>query len=57
MKYDHPNLIKIHELYSDLIQGGKEIVFVWVPDNVGITGNSAADSAFREALDRDVSDE
>ena len=47
MKYDHPNLIKkkIHDLYSDLIQDRKEVVFVWVPDHVDISGNSAADSA------------
>ena len=27
----------------DLIKGGKEIVFVWVPGHVGIRGHAAAD--------------
>ena len=45
MKYDHPILIKIRELYSNLIRDGREIVFVWVLGHVGISGNSAADSA------------
>ena len=42
LKYDHPVLIKIHELYSQLIQEEREIIFVWVPGHVGIRGNSAA---------------
>ena len=29
----------------DLIEDGKEIVFVWVPGHVGISGNSAAEDA------------
>ena len=53
-KYDHPVLIKIHELFD---RYGKEIVFVWVHGHVGISGNSAANSAAKDALDGDVSDE
>ena len=56
MKYDHPFLIKIYELYSDLVRDGKEIVFIWVPGHVCISGNSAADSAAKDALDSDVSE-
>ena len=56
MKYDHPFLIKVHKLYSDLDWDGKEIVFIWVPGHIGISGNSAADSAAKDALDEDVSD-
>ena len=57
LKYDHPVLIKIHELYSQLIQEEREIVFVWVLNRTGIRGNSAADYAPREALDGDILDE
>ena len=57
LKYDHPVLIKIHELYSQLIQEERDIVFVCVSDHVGIRGNSAADSAAKDALDGNISDE
>ena len=55
LKYDLPVLIKILELYSQLIQEEQEIVLVWVPGHVGIWGNCAADSA--DAHDGDISDE
>ena len=50
-------LIKIHELYSQLIQEEREIVFAsaWVPGHVGITGHYAA--AAKDALDGDSSNE
>ena len=57
MKYDHPILMKIRDLYSNLIRDGREIVFVWVLGHVGISGNSAADSATKDAPDGDVSAE
>ena len=46
VNYDHPVLIKIHKLHSELVQGGKEIVSVWVPGHVGII-SSVADVALR----------
>ena len=55
LKYEHPVLVQILELYTDLIKDGKEIVFVWVPGHVGIRGNSAADAAAKDALVSDTS--
>ena len=54
LKYDHPILITIHELFSQLIQEEREIAFVWVPV---IRGNYAADVAAKYALDGDISGE
>ena len=54
IKYGHPIVIKLHELHSELIQDGKELVFVWVLGHVGISGNSAAYTAAKDALDGDV---
>ena len=34
----------------NLTRDGKKIVFIWVPGHVGIRGNSAADSAAKDAL-------
>ena len=42
LKYEHPVLVQILELYMDLTKDGKEIVSVWVPGHVGIRGHSAA---------------
>ena len=48
-------LIKIRELYSQLIQEERKIVFVWVTGYAGIRGNSASYSAAKDALDGDIS--
>ena len=55
LKYDHPVLVQILELYTEMTREGREIVFIWVPSHVGIRGNSAADSAAKDALDGDIS--
>ena len=55
LKYDHPILAQILELYTEMTRDGREIVLIWVPGHVGIRGNSAADSAAKDALDRDIS--
>ena len=57
LKYDHPVLVQISELYLELTRDGKKIVFIWVPGHVGIRGNSAADSDAKDALDGDISKE
>ena len=51
--YDHPILGKILELHMELIRDGRKIVFGYV----GIRANSAADSAAKDVLDGDISDE
>ena len=38
-----------------MTRDGGEVVFIWVPGHVGIKGNSAADSAAKDALDNDIS--
>ena len=55
LKYDHPVLVQILDLYTEMTRDGKEIVFIWVPSHVGIRGNSATDSAAKDALDGDIS--
>ena len=49
LKYDHPLLVQILELYTEMTREGREIVFIC------IRGNSAADSAAKDALDGDIS--
>ena len=40
LKCDHPILVQILELYTEMTREGREIVFIWVPGHVGIRGNS-----------------
>ena len=55
LKYYHPVLVQILELYTEMTREGRGIVFIWVPSHVGIRGNSAADSAAKDVLDGDIS--
>ena len=48
--------MKILELHMELIRDGKETAFIWVAGHVGIRGNSAADSAAKDALGGDILD-
>ena len=50
LKYDNPILVQILELYTEMTREGRDFVFIWVPGHVGIRGNSAADSAAKDAL-------
>ena len=38
LKYDHPVLVQILELYTKMTREGREIVFIWVPGHVSIRG-------------------
>ena len=53
LKYDHPALVQILDVYTEMTRDRREIVFIWVPGHVGIRGNS--DSAAKDALDGDIS--
>ena len=48
-------MCQILELYLNLTKDGTDIDFIWVPGHVGIRGNSAAESAARDALVGDIS--
>ena len=39
----------------ELTRNGKEVVFIWVPGDVDIRGNSAADSAAKDSLVGNIS--
>ena len=34
LKCDHPVLVQILELYTEMTREGREIVFIWVPGHV-----------------------
>ena len=36
LKYDHPVLVQILELYTEMTSEGREIVFIWVPYGSGL---------------------
>ena len=38
LKYDHPALVQILDLYTEMTRDGREIVFIWVPGHVGMRG-------------------
>jgi ribonuclease HI len=56
MKLTHPMLAEIHDLHSKLVREGKSITFLWVPSHVGIRGNTAVDTAAKDALGLDPSE-
>ncbi|GFT64114.1 RNase H domain-containing protein [Trichonephila clavipes] len=45
----HPVVCKIHDITSRLYSKGLDIVFCWLPSQVGIIGNKPADSAAKSA--------
>ena len=55
LKYHHPVLVQILELYTKMTREGREIVLIWVSGHVGIRGNWAEDSATKDVLDGDIS--
>ena len=56
-KLDHPYLQDFFEWFHFLQGEGKKIVLAWVPSHVGIRGNCAADSAAKEALELEESED
>ena len=55
LKYDHPALVQILDLYTEMTRDGREIVFIWVPGQVGIRGNSAAGSIVPREIASEIS--
>ena len=56
IKYDHPILVQMLELYTEKTRDGREIVFyLGFSGHVGISVNSAADSAAKDAVVGDIS--
>ena len=53
-KISHPFLADIHDLHSELILDGKDIVFLWVPSHMGIRGNTVVDKAAKDALNFNI---
>lgn len=49
-----PMIQQILCLYLHLYNMGKQIIFVWIPSHIGISGNEAADSAARNAAKKDI---
>ena len=43
----------LHKIETDQ----KEVVFMWVPGHVGIRGKGAADTAAKEALEKETTDD
>ena len=39
LKYDHPVLVQILELYTEMTREGREIVFIWVPGHIALDSN------------------
>ena len=55
-KVTNPLVTSILNEISSLELTGKEIVLLWTPSHVGISGNERADQKAKEALDLDISD-
>jgi len=48
--FSHPLIAVILCRVHGLISDGSSVVFMWIPGHVGLAGNSAADSAAKDAL-------
>ena len=53
-KISHPFLAEFHDLHSELVNEGREMVFLWVPSHMGIRGNDIVDRAAKEALQQEI---
>ena len=50
-------MLQIQNMLHNIEVVQKEVVFIWVPEDVAIRGNEAADRAAKEALEKEPIDE
>jgi ribonuclease HI len=48
-------ILKIVEIYKNLVAIGKHVIFTWIPSHIGIHGNTVVDREAKNALDDPVS--
>ena len=53
----HPGsiILEIVNIYTNITNGGKTIIFCWLPSHIDIDGNEKADAAANSALQLNVS--
>lgn len=51
-----PIINEIANLYDDLSQNNKEIIFIWIPSHRGITGNMLVDKAAKDSINSHISE-
>ena len=57
LKSEHPPFIQIQDILHKIEIDQKEVVSMWVPGYVSIRGNEAADTAAKEALEKEPIDD
>jgi hypothetical protein len=54
-KSQNPFILKIVEIYKNLVAIGKHVIFTWMPSHIGIHGSTVVDQEAKNALDDPVS--